>query len=79
MGVVMIACPATGRAVSTGIETDQHSFDEFPDTLSKAKCPHCGGEHVWWTREAWLATDGDGDLPQLVVGRGLKGRRRVAR
>jgi hypothetical protein len=42
MGVVMITCPNTGRAVHTGIETDQRSFDALPDTLSRSKCPHCG-------------------------------------
>jgi endogenous inhibitor of DNA gyrase (YacG/DUF329 family) len=79
MGVVMITCPTTGRAVSTGIETDQHSFDILPDTLSKSKCPHCGAEHVWWTREAWLAADGGSDfLPPEVVGQRVK-RRRAAR
>jgi endogenous inhibitor of DNA gyrase (YacG/DUF329 family) len=78
MGVVMITCPTTGRAVPTGIETDQQSFDALPDTLSRSKCPHCGAEHVWWTREAWLAADG-GDLPRLVVGQRARGRRRLAR
>jgi hypothetical protein len=52
MGVVMITSPTTGRAVPTGIETDQQSFDALPDTLSRSKCPHCGAEHFWWTREA---------------------------
>jgi hypothetical protein len=75
MGVVMITCPNTGRAVPTGIETDQRGFDELPDALSKSKCPHCGAVHVWWTREAWLAADGGGDLPRSVVGQRLKRRR----
>jgi hypothetical protein len=39
MGVVMITCPNTSRAVSTGIETDASSFASFPDLPMKTKCP----------------------------------------
>jgi predicted RNA-binding Zn-ribbon protein involved in translation (DUF1610 family) len=79
MGVVMITCPSTGRAVPTGIETDQRSFNDLPDTLSKSKCPHCGAEHVWRAREAWLAADGGSDLPpSAVLGQRVR-RQRAAR
>jgi hypothetical protein len=78
MGVVMITCPTTGRAATTGIETDQRSFDALPDILSTTKCPHCGAAHVWWTREAWLAADGGGDLPLVARAQGIR-RRRAAR
>ena len=57
MCAVMIKCPATGRAVDTGIETDDASFGLLPDVLSRSRCPHCGGMHSWWKREAWLAED----------------------
>jgi endogenous inhibitor of DNA gyrase (YacG/DUF329 family) len=67
MAVVMITCPNTGRPVSTGIESDPRSFACLPDVLSHSKCPHCGSEHVWWTREAWLAADGGVDAPTLIV------------
>jgi hypothetical protein len=54
VGVVMITCPNTDRAVNTGIEIDPHTFASLPDVLWRSKCPHCGMEHVWWTVEAWL-------------------------
>lgn len=46
MGVVMIMCPNTGRAISTGIETDPASFAKLPDLLSRTKCPLCLGERL---------------------------------
>jgi endogenous inhibitor of DNA gyrase (YacG/DUF329 family) len=66
MGVVMITCPNTGRAVSTGIETDARSFASLSDVPKQSKCPVCGSVHVWWKREAWIAVDGCGDLSPPV-------------
>ena len=54
MALVMIRCRNTGREISTGIEIDPESFARIPDVLAHVKCPICGLEHVWWTREAWL-------------------------
>jgi len=54
MAVVTIKCPHTGEQVSTGIETDQASFDGFPDVLTYSRCPACGLEHPWWKRDAML-------------------------
>jgi hypothetical protein len=41
-------------AISTGLEVDPETFRNLPDILSYLKCPECGLEHAWWTREAWL-------------------------
>jgi hypothetical protein len=70
MGTIMIRCPNTGRAISTGIETDPVTFVHLPDLLSQSKCSLCGAEHVWWTREAWL----DGDMAPPVRGRQRYGK-----
>ena len=67
MGVVMITCPNTGRAFSTGIESDPRTFACLPDVLSRSKCPHSEPGHLWWTREAWLAADGGVDAPTVIV------------
>jgi hypothetical protein len=45
MGVLLIWCPASGRAFSTGIETDARSFASLPNNPARAKCPHCGEVH----------------------------------
>ena len=55
MGTVMIRCPRSGRAVSTGIETEPSVFSRLPEVAARTHCPICGAEHVWTAREAWLA------------------------
>lgn len=52
MGVLMLKCPTTDREFSTGIYVDEASFRRLPDTVTKARCPHCERMHNWWTREA---------------------------
>ena len=54
MGTVMIRCPRTGLAVSTGIETDMTVFQRLPEVPARTRCPLCDEEHVWTAREAWL-------------------------
>ncbi len=54
MSTVMIKCPTTGTSIPTGIETEPLSFLQLPDMISRARCPHCGLDHAWWKREAWL-------------------------
>jgi hypothetical protein len=54
MGVVMIKCPETGRAVSTGIEIEHDSFAMLPDVSAGMQCSACGGYHVWRKADAWL-------------------------
>jgi hypothetical protein len=61
MGALMIACPNTGRPISTGIETDEYSLKQIADVPSRTRCPFCGLDHTWWKREAWLA-----DQPALL-------------
>jgi hypothetical protein len=55
MGVLLIACPTTGRRFSTGIEVERNDFQTLPQVLTASSCPFCGSEHFWWTREAFLA------------------------
>jgi uncharacterized protein (DUF2225 family) len=54
MAVVMIRCAATGRAISTGIETDRESFNTTPLFYSRTLCPHCLVEHQWFAKDAWI-------------------------
>jgi endogenous inhibitor of DNA gyrase (YacG/DUF329 family) len=57
MGIIMINCPATGRDVSTGIETI--GIEELPTVTAKMVCPACGRIHHWTKAEAWLAHSGE--------------------
>jgi len=54
MGTVMIRCPRSNQAVSTGIETEQSVFNRLPEVAARLHCPLCGGEHFWTARNAWL-------------------------
>jgi hypothetical protein len=57
MGVLMVKCPTSGREFSTGIVMEGATFERLPETMAESRCPHCGGDHVWWTREACIAED----------------------
>jgi hypothetical protein len=56
MGIVMIKCPSTGHAVSTGIEMS--SMDRLPTVVATAVCSACSGVHEWTKNDAWLAEGG---------------------
>jgi hypothetical protein len=58
LSTVMVRCPNTGRELSTGVEMDEATFKRLADIRSQIKCPACGLDHTWSTREAWL-----GNLP----------------
>jgi hypothetical protein len=57
MGALMIKCPITGHEFSTGIQIEEDSLERLPEIMAKSRCPHCGGDHVWWTRESHLMPD----------------------
>jgi hypothetical protein len=57
MGIIMINCPATGRRVSTGIETVD--IEELPAVTAKMVCPACGRMHDWTKADAWLVPSGE--------------------
>jgi predicted RNA-binding Zn-ribbon protein involved in translation (DUF1610 family) len=59
MGVLMVKCPTSGREFSTGIVIEEATFEVLPETMAKSRCPHCGGEHIWWTRESRVVDEGE--------------------
>ncbi|MET4208633.1 hypothetical protein ABIB95_003450 [Bradyrhizobium sp. LA2.1] len=54
MGMVMIKCPETGRAIPTGINADQDSFRSSTVFFARSFCANCGTAHEWFARDAWL-------------------------
>jgi hypothetical protein len=54
MGMVMVKCPQTGRAIPTGITIDRESFQRSPVFFRRTRCPICNTEHAWFAREAWV-------------------------
>jgi hypothetical protein len=62
MGMLMIKCPNTGRAISTGIQIEQAAFDVMPVFFSRTFCPACRTEHRWFAKYAWI------NEPEATVG-----------
>jgi hypothetical protein len=54
MGMVMVKCPQTGRAIPTGIAIDRESFQRSPVFFRRTRCPICTTEHAWFAQEAWV-------------------------
>jgi len=54
MGMVMVKCPETGRAISTGMKTDRESFQRSTVFFGRTHCPICHTDHAWFAREAWV-------------------------
>ena len=54
MGMVMIKCPASGRAIATGMEADRVGFGRKPVFFARTFCAVCQCSHEWFAREAWV-------------------------
>ncbi|CAN7714705.1 hypothetical protein LJR220_007066 [Bradyrhizobium sp. LjRoot220] len=54
MGMVMVKCPQSGRAIPTGIKTDRESFGRRAVFFSRTHCPICSADHAWFARDAWV-------------------------
>ena len=54
MGTVMIRCPKTRRAISTGIRADVATFHATPVFFSQVLCPLCRLTHEWFAKDAWI-------------------------
>jgi hypothetical protein len=57
VGTVVIRCPKTAREVSTGIKADWRAFGSVPVFFSRTFCPHCGTNHEWFAKDAWVRED----------------------
>ena len=58
MGMVMIACPVTGREVPTGMTADRAAFMATVVFFGRTLCPHCGITHEWFAKDAWVRESG---------------------
>jgi hypothetical protein len=51
----MIRCPKTGFLVNTGVSVgSQADYDNNNWENCKAGCPHCGQNHTWSKKDAFL-------------------------
>lgn len=54
MAIIMIKCPKTGKDISTGMAMDKASFQSSSLSQNITSCPHCGNQHTWDKKDAWL-------------------------
>ena len=56
MAMIMINCPTTGQAVSTGMIADKASWVRLPaDWIgTDFRCPVCRSMHTWRKSDAYL-------------------------
>jgi hypothetical protein len=50
----MVTCPITGKAVATGIETEEDVLKVLPRVEAAISCPACGDKHFWTRSGAYL-------------------------
>ena len=52
MSEILIRCPQTGRAISTGLTTDMVVLEALPPIAFPRQCPACGKVHI---TQIWIA------------------------
>lgn len=65
MGALITTCPATGRKIETGIETDRVSLDMTPQFVATIHCPHCNAEHDFSKDDIFVCELVDGVVQYL--------------
>jgi hypothetical protein len=74
VGMIMIKCPQTGRAIATGIKADRESFRCCAVFFARTYCSICQTHHDWFAKEAWVYEPrADGDV--LAAARNVTSRR----
>jgi hypothetical protein len=54
LGVVMIKCPETGRAIPTGMKAERKKFRCSTVFFARTYCAICRVSHEWFAKEAWV-------------------------
>ena len=54
MGMIMIRCPETRRAISTGKHAEPATFRSTAVFFSRTYCPICKATHEWFAKDAWV-------------------------
>ena len=51
---LFFTCPATGRSIDSGVETEIGTLLQIKSEKVRAPCPACGQVHEWIVRDAEL-------------------------
>ena len=54
---VMIRCAESGEGVPAGMRVDAASSELGNLGETTISCPHCGQEHTWSAKDAWIEED----------------------
>lgn len=54
---ILIRCPASGKAIETGLDTETIIFETLPSIELPASCADCGQVHYWKPHQAWVEGD----------------------
>jgi hypothetical protein len=54
MGMLMVRCPKTERAIPTGRYIESRLFSSTPVFFDTTYCPHCRARHEWFAKDAWV-------------------------
>ena len=74
MGTVMIHCPKTGKAISTGMHIDRAAFRSMPVFFSRTFCPSCRTSHEWFAGEHGSAIPAPRSVTRIARGGPRSGR-----
>ena len=70
MSILIIRCPKTGQAISTGRKIKSAAFLLSPVFFSRTYCPLCRVTHEWFAQDAWVcdseACEGDAGEQQVA-------------
>jgi hypothetical protein len=51
---IMITCPIYGKAIETGLTSEQVILDTLSDVTIPVHCPACLKVHKWRPMDAWI-------------------------
>jgi hypothetical protein len=54
MGQLTFRCPGTGRAVASGVDTDDSTLRVVRPVTIRLTCPFCTQEHAWPIAEGFI-------------------------
>jgi hypothetical protein len=74
VGILMIRCSKTGRAISTGRHVEAAAFRSSPVFFGQTYCPHCDAPHEWFA-----GTHGSANLMKMSTDGSISTRPRDVR
>jgi hypothetical protein len=79
MPELKMKCPVTNHAISTGVRVASDSdFNSLLNVAYHSDCPLCGGNHVWFKHDAWIADEPVSDARDSAAQNGVSRKVRFA-